>query len=470
MLIPETELQFHLRFTNSWWASGAIDPQYEALPRRAFSAAFHEAVVRTAPRRTVILLGPRRVGKTVMVHHSISALLSAGTPAGRILHLAVDTPTFTGRTLEQLVRIGMAAAEYDPTTREPFFVFLDEIQYVRDWERELKPLTDTFRAVEFVATGSAAAALRAKSEESGAGRFSTFALPPLTFAEFIDLREATRGLFTHDAQTGFAKAEDLGRQRREWVDYLHLGGYPEVLFDDGMRDNPAQYIRRDIVERVLTRDLPQLYGVNDVRELHQFFTVLAYRTGEEVSPQVLSKQSDGIRKDTIGRYLEYLEAAYLIRVLDKVDITARRLRRRMHYKCYLTVPSLRTALFAPLPPEDDGFGHVNETGVLAQWPPAGDHDLSYARWPSGEVDLVGRDALTQKPAWAVEVKWSNRFYEKPSDLKALVRFCHEHALPAATCTTIDKRGQENVGGIDVTFATNAEYAYSVATSLSAGDG
>ena len=400
-----------------------------------------------------------------MVHHSISQLLAADIAPKRILHLAVDTPTFTGRTLEQLIRIGMRAAEYEPEGYEPFYVFLDEIQYVREWERELKSLTDTFRAVEFVATGSAAAALRAKSEESGAGRFTAFALPPLTFAEYIDMREHTAGLFRFGGATGFAKAEDLNRQRQEWVDYLHFGGYPEVLFDDEMRRNPAQYIRRDIVERVLTRDLPQLYGVNDVRELNHFFTVLAYQTGQEVSPQGLSKQSDGIRKETIGKYLEYLEAAFLVRVLDKVDINAKRLKRRMRYKCYLTVPSLRTALFAPLPEQDDSFGHINETGILSQWPPAGYDDLSYAKWPDGEVDLVDRDALTQKPTWAVEVKWSNRFYEKPSDLKPLRKFCHENALKQAVCTTVDKRGTKTSAGIEYAFITNAEYAYTIGKSL-----
>ncbi len=469
MLIPDVELLTHLQFTNPWWSSGQIDPQYEQLPRRAFFAAFHRAVVRTTPRRTVILLGPRRVGKTVMAHHSISALLRDGISPKRVLHLAVDTPTYTGRTLTQLVRLGMSAVNYDPASYEPFFIYLDEIQYVHDWERELKTLTDTFRAVEFVATGSAAAALRARSEESGAGRFTTFALPPLTFAEFIDLRAETAGLFTLEEITRFAKAQDLQRQRQEWIDYLHFGGYPEVLFDEGMRENPAQYIRRDIVERVLTRDLPQLYGVNDVRELNQFFTVLAYQTGQEVSPQSLSKQSDGIRKETIGRYLEYLEAAFLLRVLDKVDFNAKRLKRRMRYKCYLTVPSLRTALFAPLPAEDDGFGHVNETGVLAQWPPAGDADLAYAAWPAGEVDLIGRDPLTQRAAWAVEVKWSNRFYEKPSDLKSLRKFCQEQGLQRAVCTTIDKRGIKHSGGLEVEFVTNAEYAYTVGKRLSAGN-
>ncbi len=236
-----------------------------------------------------------------------------------------------------------------------------------------------------------------------------------------------------------------------------------------MRQNPAQYIRRDIVERVLTRDLPQLYGVTDVRELNQFFTVLAYQSGQELSPQSLSKQSDGIRKETIGRYLEYLEAAFLIRVLDKVDLSAKRLLRRTKYKCYLTVPSLRTALFAPLPPERDEFGHVNETGIVAQWPPAGDADLSYAAWAGGEVDLVGREPLSQKPAWALEIKWSNRFFEKPSDLNSLRRFCQEQRLGHAVCTTIDRRGEKYTGGIAVTFVTNAEYAYTIGKGLSIED-
>ena len=466
MFIPEAELVEHLKFTNPWWRSSEIDPQYARLPRRTFFPNFFEAVRRTTPRRTVILLGPRRVGKTVMVHHAIAELIVTGTPPRRILHLAVDTPTFTGRRLEQLVRIGMRATDYLPESFEPFFVFLDEIEYVRDWERELKTLTDTFRAVEFIATGSAAAALRARSTESGAGRFSTFALPPLTFAEFVDLRDESRGLFELKEESGFAKALDLERQRREWVDYLHFGGYPEVLFDDGLRQNPAQYIRRDIVERVLTRDLPQLYGINDVRELNQFFTVLCYQTGQELSPQSLSQQSDGIRKETIGRYLEYLEAAFLIRVLDKVDFNAKRLLRRTKFKVYLTVPSLRTALFAPLPSERDEFGHINETGVIAQWAPAGDDDLAYASWAGGEVDLTGREPLSQKPAWAVELKWSNRFYEKPTDLSALRKFCQEQGLPRALCTTIDKRGTKFTGGIEVDFVTNAEYAYTIGYRLS----
>ena len=69
-----------------------------------------------------------------------------------------------------------------------FFIFYDEIQYLKNWEVHLKSLVDSFRSVKFVASGSAAAALKMKSNESGAGRFTDFMLPPLTFYEFLNLQ------------------------------------------------------------------------------------------------------------------------------------------------------------------------------------------------------------------------------------------------------------------------------------------
>ena len=68
---------------------------------------------------------------------------------------------------------------------DQLFIYFDEIQYLKNWEVHLKSLVDSYPDYKFVATGSAAAALRLKSMESGAGRFSNFILPPLTFAVAI---------------------------------------------------------------------------------------------------------------------------------------------------------------------------------------------------------------------------------------------------------------------------------------------
>ncbi|HTM65195.1 MAG TPA: hypothetical protein VL093_02665 [Flavipsychrobacter sp.] len=54
-------------------------------------------------------------------------------------------------------------------------------------------------------------------------------------------------------------------------------------------------------------------------------------------------------------------------------------------------------------------------------------DLTYARWKEGrsegEMDLVLLDDKKYKPVWGVEIKWSNRYFEKPQELRSLVHFC-----------------------------------------------
>ena len=54
------------------------------------------------------------------------------------------------------------------------YILLDEIQYQRDWDVQLKALVDLKTDCRFIVTGSAGAALVAGSRESGAGRFSNF--------------------------------------------------------------------------------------------------------------------------------------------------------------------------------------------------------------------------------------------------------------------------------------------------------
>jgi predicted AAA+ superfamily ATPase len=52
----------------------------------------------------------------------------------------------------------------------------------------------------------------------------------------------------------------------------------------------GRYVKNDIVDRVLLRDLPSLYGIKDVQELNRFFTYVAYNTGKEFSYESMSKE------------------------------------------------------------------------------------------------------------------------------------------------------------------------------------
>lgn len=172
----ETLITERLRFENPWWATGRTEDEYNTKPRRLYFELFYPLVHDTSVNRAVVLMGPRRVGKTVMMNHAVQHLLNAGVPAKKICFINIENPIYNNIPLEQLFTYARkATAENDP---KGWYVFIDEIQYLKEWEVHLKVLVDSFPKTKFVVSGSAAAALKLASAESGAGRFTDFMLPP----------------------------------------------------------------------------------------------------------------------------------------------------------------------------------------------------------------------------------------------------------------------------------------------------
>lgn len=75
--------------------------------------------------------------------------------------------------------------------------------------------------------------------------------------------------------------------------------------------------------------------------------------------------------------------------------------------------------------------------------------------------MIGLSDKNLKPIWALEIKWSNRYFEKPSELKSLVTFCKKCNLKTALITSIDKEGVIEYDGIKLHFIPAASYAYTV---------
>ncbi|MBD2138875.1 ATP-binding protein [Anabaena sp. FACHB-1237] len=427
--IAKNDIISRLQFDNPWWETGKKGKvAFEDTPRRKYFEAFHQKILDVSVRRAIVLMGPRRVGKTVMVYHSVRELLNSGIDEKNILYLSLETPIYTGLPLEKILSYFQELFHHQRDTK--LFIFFDEIQYLRNWEIHLKSLVDSFADYRFIATGSAAAALRLKSVESGAGRFSDYILPPLTFAEYLMFigreDELINIISTQDPLHPYKySATNIEELNKEFVNYLNFGGYPEAVFSESIRQDPGQYIKSDIIEKVLLRDLPSLYGINDIQELNRLFTTLAYNSGNEVNLEGLS-QSSGVAKNTIKRYIEYLEAAFLIRRVERIDQNAKRFKRAMYFKVYLTNPSMRAALFGQLNADSEAMGAMTETAIFSQWQHSMTIELYYARWNSGEIDIVHLKPANQSPSWAVEVKWSDHPYRSNSELDNCVEFVRKN--------------------------------------------
>ncbi|MEX2427556.1 MAG: ATP-binding protein [Bacteroidales bacterium] len=460
--ISKEQVLDRIRYENPWWITGHIEEDYNSMSRRLYFDLF-KLLVYEKVRRAVVLMGPRRVGKTVILHHLVEDLISNKINPQKIIFITIENPIYNNISLEQLFLYAREAS--GTKDKSDYIVIFDEIQYLKNWEVHLKSLADSYRKDKFIVSGSAAAALKYASKESGAGRFTDFLLPPLTFNEYISLMGFERiiqpiDLRWKDHIATFYSSNHIDQLNKHFINYINFGGYPEVIFSESIQANPGRYIRHDIIDKVLLRDLPGLYGISDTRELNSLFTTIAYNTSGEFSLDALSNQSN-VPKNTLKKYLEYLEAAFLIRIVRRIDQSGKKFKRDNFFKIYLTNPSLRSALFSPVMATDEMTGQLTETAIFSQWMHRDWFTPWYARWSNGEVDLVGLSELNLKPQWAVEIKWTNRYFNHPKELKSLYKFCTENKLNHPIVTTIDKEGALNYNGLTIHFLPASAYAYTV---------
>ena len=283
------------------------------------------------------------------------------------------------------------------------------------------------------------------------------------------MKEESPGFRQGECQKRYEySSSDIEQLNLEFINYLNFGGYPEAVFSETIRQNPGQYIKSDIVDKVLLRDLPSLYGISDIQELNRLFTTLAYNSGHEVSLEGLS-QSSGVAKNTIKRYLEYLEAAFLIRRVERIDQNAKRFKRAVCFEVYLTNPSMRAALFGQLESSSKAMGAMAETAIFSQWEHSKVDTLYYARWKTGEIDIVSLDVVHQVPDWVVEIKWSDRPYNTRSELDNCVAFVSKNPGTSQPLLITSKTVSDRdflYKGVRFEFVPTSLYAYLLGANIS----
>jgi len=460
--IDAEQIRARIAAENGWWKErDRVHEHYDSLYPRAYLDPFMKLVEEKTVRRAIVLMGPRRVGKTVLIHHAIKKLIDIHKiDPSHLVYFSVDHPLFSSMGLEQMLQAYSDESEID-YHKESVYAFFDEIQYLKDWEVHLKSLSDSYPNLKLVVSGSAGAALRLKSMESGAGRFTDFYLPPLMFSEYLHLC-GDEDLVLFNENNRDYQTRDINRLNEQFLGYINFGGYPEALSSEEIQADPGRYIKADIIDKVLLRDLPSLYGIGDIQDLNRLFTMLAFNTSNEISIDELSRDS-GIAKNTIKKYLEYLEAAFLIKQVHRLDRTAHRFQRAATFKVYLTNPSTRAALFAPINDQHDDIGSLVENAVFTQWFHWSGH-LHYARWKTGEVDLVQLNPEL-KVEQAVEVKWSDRYPDHPQELKAIMSFCRANNLDQAFVTTKTILKDVVHQGLKLRFIPASLYCYGLGDIL-----
>lgn len=355
-----------LRAFNPWWATGGIHPDFTKKYRRF---AYYEAIKRldqTDLRRTVVLTGTRRVGKTTIQYQMIDTLLKRGVQPQRIVFISMDHPMLKLSGLNEILE----CYHENIWPEQDAYYFFDEIQYASDWDKWMKTIYDTQPRTQMVATGSASPALIKGSTESGAGRWSVIQVPTLSFFEYCaligvevpdlgpDIRPTAFAHMTQQERTSVMLK--LAPVQNHFTRYLQVGGFPELALSTN--DLMAQQImREDVVDKVLKRDLPSLYNIRSATELERIFLYLCNVSSNIVSLAALAKELDGVSRPTVENYINYLESANLIYQSWPVEMGGRKVLKAQP-KIYIADAAIRNAVLM----DDDVLTNPIELGKMVE--------------------------------------------------------------------------------------------------------
>lgn len=351
---------------NPWWKSGVTSPQFTKMYHRF---AFHEAMKRLDQvdiRRTVILSGARRVGKTTIQYQMIDALLKRGVAPQKIVFMSMDHPMLKLSGVNEILE----CYHENIYANQDVYYFFDEIQYASDWDKWLKTIYDMQPDSRIVATGSASPALMKGNRESGAGRWSLINVPTMSFYEYCELLEIQSPVLdpamkvssfrrmTRQEQTQVML--QLSEIQKHFNRYLQVGGFPELaLADNGLL--AQQIMREDVVDKVLKRDLPSLYNIRNSTELERIFLYLCNVSSEIVSIDAVAKELQGVSRPTVENYIQYLESANLIYQSWPVSMAGKKVLKASP-KIYIADAAIRNAVLM----DDDILYNPIEMGKVVE--------------------------------------------------------------------------------------------------------
>jgi len=274
------------------------------------------------PQKAVIIYGPRRCGKTTLLKKMLSE---------------TDEKNYMFVSGEDIVVQDYLGSKSIEKLRQfagnKKLIVIDEAQKTKYIGLNIKLMLDHIEGIKIVASGSSSFDLARQTGEPLTGRKYTLMMFPL-------------------AQLEIGAAQTRQQTDALLESRLVYGSYPEVvLMDDNARR--ALYLK-EIVNSYLYKDVLELDGVRYSDKLVKLLQLLAFQIGKEVSYNELGTQL-GMSKNTIERYLDLLEKAF---VIFKIKGLSRSLRKEVskNPRYYFYDTGVRNGLinnFNPLSMRDD---------------------------------------------------------------------------------------------------------------------
>lgn len=267
------------------------------------------------PNKVIVLLGPRRIGKTVLLN--------------RLLR-KIDEPSIflNGEDITTHELLNRRSIQnYENILGGKRLLIIDEAQNIEGIGRILKLMIDGISELKIIVTGSSAFDIANVTGEPLTGRKKTFYLYPLSEKEYRTIEAPNQ------------YKDNLDKR-------LIYGNYPELLHLESKEDK-VDYLN-EILNSYLLKDILTLDKIRNSNKIFNLLRLIAFQIGNEVSNQELGRQL-GMSKNTVERYLDLLSKVFVIHQLGGFSKNLRKEVTKSS-KWYFYDNGLRNILIANMNP------------------------------------------------------------------------------------------------------------------------
>jgi predicted AAA+ superfamily ATPase len=263
-----------------------------------------------------VITGVRRSGKSVLLSQVMQELRDAGVPDSHIIFINFEDLGYSDITDAKALDSHIKAQIAD---RAKYYVFLDEVQNVAEFERAVNSLRATQNVSLFI-TGSNGKLLSGELATLLSGRYVSTRIMPFSYREVFDYT----GTDWRDRKAGF-------------LDYMEWGGMPQ-LYNLQSESQYGTYLE-DLYNSIILRDIIERYGFKNVDLLNRVLQFVIENIGGVFSVNSIVKylKNEKITSSptTIYRYLDAIEASLIISRANRYDIRGKKVIQ-FYEKYYVT--------------------------------------------------------------------------------------------------------------------------------------
>ena len=332
-----------------------------------------------------ILTGVRRCGKSTILKMLMEELEQRGVAENRILHYNFDSLEHEEIKTSKAL---FAEIKSHLSNEVKTYLFLDEIQEVKSWEKVVNSLM-TDHNVDIYVTGSNSRMMSSEISTYLTGRYVAFRIYPLSFAEYLAFREenSSSGItFPMEFPIEFKKLNPYDNLHGEFARYLRYGGFPAIHLQNYSYDE-AYTIVRDIYNSTIFTDIVKRNQIRKVDQLERIIRFVFDNVGRTFSASSISKylksENRTIDNETVYSYLEKLERAYIIHRCSRYYVQGKEILKTQE-KFYLADTAFRYSVLGYSP---DSVAAMLENIVYLELRRRG-YDVYVGKLDNAEIDFI----------------------------------------------------------------------------------